>query len=519
MSNLVSPMSSATGQFMSWRRNPVGEVLTNLGFAHGILGSFLSIRYGLGWPAAMVAAAGIVAAMQSAGILAGVPGTAVAAATAIALVTAVPDDATSEAWLARGPFSPQAIAFNLILFSGLWAAHHARRLWNQAPASGRRAFLGWGVAMLCVGYLIVLPAFSTLVQSTATPSSQTLQDATLSERIRLHVMQAFFAVFFFSLGATVGSFLNVVVYRMPLGRSVVARASSCPKCGSPIAPRDNIPVVGWLLLNGRCRTCREPISARYPIVEFGLGLVFVLLYFVELISGGINLPVREPNLFTGVVWVLMYTKWDLVGLYAFHCFLFATLAAWSLMAVDGHLPPARSVVGALIPAVALPLLLPFLYPAPSGWTAGGMPSPPATLLCGAGAGLASGWLLSGARFGGEARGVLAACALVGITLGWKAVVLISALAGGFHVLHRLVSPPNASRSPLVGHVFVAALVHHVAWRWIDDWVWGASLPSETAGVRTTVIVATAAAVMLLAGLMWRKDPMIASAKRAMTTAS
>jgi leader peptidase (prepilin peptidase) / N-methyltransferase len=69
------------------------------------------------------------------------------------------------------------------------------------------------------------------------------------------------------LGAVFGSFLNVVIYRVPRSESVVKPASHCPHCGSAIRARDNIPILSWILLGRRCRDCREPISARYPLVE------------------------------------------------------------------------------------------------------------------------------------------------------------------------------------------------------------------------------------------------------------
>src|SRR5438270_1554287 len=69
------------------------------------------------------------------------------------------------------------------------------------------------------------------------------------------------------LGAVVGSFLNVVAYRLPRSESLVSPSSRCPGCGTPIKPYDNIPVLGWLLLRGRCRQCRDSISVRYPVVE------------------------------------------------------------------------------------------------------------------------------------------------------------------------------------------------------------------------------------------------------------
>ncbi len=79
------------------------------------------------------------------------------------------------------------------------------------------------------------------------------------------------------LGLLIGSFLNVVIHRVPLGESVVRPRSRCPQCGTELAARDNIPVVSWLLLRGRCRTCSTAISPRYPVVEAACGLVFGVL--------------------------------------------------------------------------------------------------------------------------------------------------------------------------------------------------------------------------------------------------
>jgi leader peptidase (prepilin peptidase)/N-methyltransferase len=79
------------------------------------------------------------------------------------------------------------------------------------------------------------------------------------------------------LGLLIGSFLNVVIWRVPRGESIVSPPSACPSCGKHIRPRDNIPVLGWLLLRGRCRDCQAPISARYPLVEAGTGALFAVM--------------------------------------------------------------------------------------------------------------------------------------------------------------------------------------------------------------------------------------------------
>lgn len=80
-----------------------------------------------------------------------------------------------------------------------------------------------------------------------------------------------------TLGLAVGSFLNVVVHRVPLGLSVVSPGSACPACTQPVRGRDNVPVLSWLLLRGRCRDCAHPISARYPLVEAGTAALLVVV--------------------------------------------------------------------------------------------------------------------------------------------------------------------------------------------------------------------------------------------------
>lgn len=79
------------------------------------------------------------------------------------------------------------------------------------------------------------------------------------------------------LGLLIGSFLNVVIWRVPRGQSVVTPPSACPGCGARIRARDNVPVLSWLVLRGRCRDCHAPISARYPLVESVTGVLFALV--------------------------------------------------------------------------------------------------------------------------------------------------------------------------------------------------------------------------------------------------
>src|SRR6266478_8442420 len=104
-----------------------------------------------------------------------------------------------------------------------------------------------------------------------------LSDLNLIPPASLYIVAALF-------GAIIGSFLNVVIHRLPREESIVFPNSRCPSCGDIIAFYDNVPVVSYLLLAARCRSCREPISARYPAVELMTGLLFVAVAWRDGVS-------------------------------------------------------------------------------------------------------------------------------------------------------------------------------------------------------------------------------------------
>ena len=92
------------------------------------------------------------------------------------------------------------------------------------------------------------------------------------------VMEPYLAYFIFILGALLGSFANVVIYRWPKQESIVRPGSRCPHCAQPIAFYDNIPILSWVFLRGKCRACGGKISFRYPLVEFIMAALFLLIY-------------------------------------------------------------------------------------------------------------------------------------------------------------------------------------------------------------------------------------------------
>jgi leader peptidase (prepilin peptidase)/N-methyltransferase len=136
-------------------------------------------------------------------------------------------------------------------------------------------------------------------------------------------------VFAGAIGAALGSFLNVVAYRLPRRQSLVRPASRCPGCSAAIKPYDNLPVVGWLLLRGRCRSCRDPISSRYPIVE---ALTSALAVAVVLAKHG------APDLTLGLV-------------------LVAVLVPVALIDFDHRIIPNKITLPAAVAAVAIGVAL------------------------------------------------------------------------------------------------------------------------------------------------------------------
>jgi leader peptidase (prepilin peptidase)/N-methyltransferase len=110
------------------------------------------------------------------------------------------------------------------------------------------------------------------------------------------------------LGLLIGSFLNVVIYRVPIGKSIVSPPSSCTNCGASISPRDNIPLLSWLVLRGKCRNCGDRISARYPLVELTTGLLFAAAAF------RFSLPFEAPTSTVAATAVLLVAALYFAGI-------------------------------------------------------------------------------------------------------------------------------------------------------------------------------------------------------------
>jgi leader peptidase (prepilin peptidase)/N-methyltransferase len=239
---------------------------------------------------------------------------------------------------------------------------------------------------------------------------------------------AIFAVWLFAFGGAVGSFLNVVIYRLPAGKSLVHPGSHCPACNHPIRWYDNVPVLAWFVLRGRCRDCGSRISARYPVVEATTAGLFLLIGLVEGLSRGANLPLAPAVGFAGVTLPPLSIGQSAVVV-GYHLLLVCTLLAAALIEYDGHQVPVRLFTPALAVGWLAPLIWPYLHPACAqrallaGFRGGVAAWADGT------AGLALGLLLGLAlsRLPGAKRGlgVMLTAACVGLFVGWKAVLVLT----------------------------------------------------------------------------------------------
>jgi leader peptidase (prepilin peptidase) / N-methyltransferase len=160
----------------------------------------------------------------------------------------------------------------------------------------------------------------------------------------------------FWVGSSIGSFLNVVAWRMPLGKSINGR-SFCPRCQTQLSARDNFPVFGWIALGGRCRTCRLPISRRYPMVEAIVGTCVTLVGIAELYH--LSLPLAGSSGYHGPIWAPRVSAAHLSVL-LYHVVAISTLFACGLIRVDGKPLPLKLVLftaaTTIIPLLAYPPL-------------------------------------------------------------------------------------------------------------------------------------------------------------------
>jgi leader peptidase (prepilin peptidase) / N-methyltransferase len=228
----------------------------------------------------------------------------------------------------------------------------------------------------------------------------------------------------FIVGTVIGSFLNVCIYRIPWQKSVIWPGSHCPHCFGPIASRDNIPILGWLVLRGECRACGVPISARYPLVEALVGVLFLGLYFVDVIHAPRGAWNQIPLL--------------IVPRVAYHAVLVSLLVAATFIDYDLFIIPDEITVTGMILGIGLGTILPQIRPDPSTAITQTQGLWMGVLGLLVGAGLTEGVRrTASALLRREAMGFgdVTLMAMIGAFLGWQAAVLTFFLAPFFGLVH------------------------------------------------------------------------------------
>lgn len=233
-----------------------------------------------------------------------------------------------------------------------------------------------------------------------------------------------FYIIVFLLGSVVGSFLNVCIYRMPRSMSIVAPASRCPNCNTPIRPYDNVPILSYIFLGGRCRVCKAGISIRYPLVEF-----------------------LNAALYVSAFW-RFGLEWNTLVYFVF-C---SALIVITFIDLDCQIIPDRiTLPGIPIALLAGSFLMPdpFLRSSPLGFKASII-----------------GFLIGGGLFyaiavisrGGMGGGDIKMMAMVGALTGWKSVLLttfVGSLAGSIFGIFLMISKGKGRKTKVPFGPFLA----------------------------------------------------------------
>jgi leader peptidase (prepilin peptidase) / N-methyltransferase len=272
-----------------------------------------------------------------------------------------------------------------------------------------------------------------------------------------------------------------VVYRLPNGMSLATPGSHCPGCKKPIRWRDNVPILGWLLLRGRCRDCKTWISFRYPLVEAIMAVMFLAVGTADGFTTGVHAPLRPMQASGGFD---LSPEGGAALLTTFHVMLLSTLLAGGLIQYDRYRVPWRLMLPALVVGGLTPLVWPQLRPIPAigtwvawaghsetgwpGWLAG-LVDGAMGMAVGTAVGLAVVALL-GVRTREQAvprsvAAIILGPACIGLFLGWQAAGVL-----GFVTLVLTGAASIVGRKwPLLPRLFPDFFLAAAALAWILTW--------------------------------------------------
>ncbi len=288
------------------------------------------------------------------------------------------------------------------------------------------------------------------------------------------ILWLFLLLWIFCLGAVVGSFLNVVIHRLPQRKSIVYPPSHCPFCESAIRWYDNIPILSWFMLRGRCRDCRQPISMRYPVVEALSAILLTAVFWAS------SLPGRDlPHLSWPPTWSLAEALGDTTAtkpaadspprlLIIMRTFQLSVLL-WTLLAATVIAMESQRIPFTLfLPAVVLGLLLWLVLPWLPEFGVFRSPDPIEAIFLAGASLVASAFVvfLAAWSWGPESRrGFTPAMYCTGLLLGAPRTLVVGAGAIAVFVLTQTLVPwtPTLGRVPLIAWLLVGVVAVALFW--------------------------------------------------------
>jgi len=344
---------------------------------------------------------------------------------------------------------------------------------------------------LCVAYLfyvVLLPEIELSLFRLRNPQKKFLPPELATKwanRTLLRTCEFLFVGWFFYFGASIGSFLNVVAWRVPEGRTIVFGGSKCPFCNTHLSFIDNTPILGWLTLQGKCRTCRLPIAPRYLVIEIAVGITFMWLAMWQLVRGSVNLPHWNFPSRAGLVNIVLDPQWQSIGVYSMHAAMFSVLIMLAAANVGKKPFPIFPLCLIALGIASIKIAAPYMdlvawycpFFKPNLFSFDRYLHPALSGLVGGLVGSALGWISSfvfARHFGGiVGRHWILQCFLLGTVLGWQSVatIVVASL-----VAYAIVRPASYLFQPFTSNWTLAnraiglnacfilvALVHHSLW--------------------------------------------------------
>ena len=350
--------------------------------------------------------------------------------------------------------------------------------------------------------LIIIPLGFSLAVDLGFELNQTAREWKESFRqAQFPAMIAFLITWVFVVGSCIASFLNVVAWRVPRGKSILG-PSRCPQCSIKLKlSQSNIPVLGWLKNGGRCANCDLPIPVRYLVAELVLGSAFAILFAILLFADGAGIPFFASD--SGHLKnILFEPPLDLLVTLGFHLTVLSVIFTLAIAATEKFAAPVSVVVFGIVAAIgfqAIPFTMGIVNFRLGDWQHGirifdsgnfvKLLESPVDFGIAAGLGVVVAVLcflavhFLGSR---ESHGVLASLVLIGICFGWQAVLSITV----FFLLISLVLYTDTC-----GKIFLATLVHLCLWRLQTDCQWW---PGPASGLQQ--LICGVGYVSVLAGL-------------------